>query len=231
MHLFSYESLPLFIGVSGYLIYLKILKSVRIEILFSQYFKTTKQSFYWVQFTRGVAFICMAILPQAFLKITSIEFWELTCKWTSSDSNFTLILALVIIPLGALNAKGKLHLKQYPKVRMTKWNNVEYITNLLSWGIYLLGYEYLFRGIFFLGLIPFIGLYSAIGVNTVLYALAHLYKGNKETIGSIPLGIVLCYITWKTGTIWTAFASHWILASNNFIWSYYYNSKQLNQKV
>ena len=228
MHHITYESLPLFIGVSGYLIYFKILKSVRIETLFSQNFKTTKQSFYWVQFTRGVAFICMAILPLAFLKITSIEFWELTYKWTSSDSNYTFILALVLMPLGALNAKGKLHLKQYPQVRMTKWNNVEYITNLLSWGLYLLGYEYLFRGVLFLGLIPFTGLYTAIGINTALYALAHLYKGKKETLGSIPLGIMLCYITYKTGTIWTAFASHWIMAGNNFIWSHYYNSKPPN---
>tara|TARA_B100000609_G_C17018548_1_gene332465 strand:- start:171 stop:701 length:531 start_codon:yes stop_codon:yes gene_type:complete len=170
----------------------------------------------------------MAILPIAFLKFSNIEFWGLTYKWTFSDSKFTIILALILIPLGALNAKGKWHLTQYPQVRMMRWNKVEYITNLLSWGLYLLGYEFLFRGILFLGLIPFTGLYTAIGINTTLYALAHLYKGKKETIGSIPLGIVLCYITCKTGTIWAAFAIHWIMAGNNFIWSHYYNSKPQN---
>ena len=228
MHLISHELLPLFIGIAGYLIYFKILKSIRIETLFNQYFKTSKQSFYWVQFTRGVAFICMALLPLAFLKVSNIEFWELTYKWTPYDSKYTIILALILMPLGALNAKGKWHLTQYPQVRMTIWNKVEYITNILSWGLYLLGYEFLFRGILFLGLIPFTGLYTAIVINTALYALAHLYKGKKETIGSIPLGIVLCYITWKTGTIWAAFAIHWIMAGNNFIWSHYYNSKPPN---
>ena len=228
MHLISYELLPLFIGVSGYLIYFKILKSAQIETLLNQYFKTSKQSFYWVQFTRGVAFICMALLPLAFLKTSNLEFWELTYTWTPTDSKYTIILALILIPLGALNAKGKSHLTQYPQVRMTRWNKVEYITNILSWGLYLLSYEFLFRGVLFLGLIPFTGLYIAIGINTVLYALAHLYKGKKETLGSIPLGIILCYITWKTGTIWTAFAIHWIMAGNNFIWSHYYNSKPPN---
>ena len=228
MHLTLFEFLPLFIGVAGYLIYFKILKSIRIETLFNQYFKTTKQSFYWVQFTRGVAFICMALLPLAFLKTSNLEFWELTYTWTPTDSKYTIILALILIPLGALNAKGKSHLTQYPQVRMTRWNKVEYITNILSWGLYLLSYEFLFRGVLFLGLIPFTGLYIAIGINTVLYALAHLYKGKKETLGSIPLGIILCYITWKTGTIWTAFAIHWIMAGNNFIWSHYYNSKPPN---
>ena len=143
MYLISYELLPLFIGVIGYLIYFKILKSIRIETLFNQYFNASKQSFYWVQFTRLVAFICMALLPLVFLKVSNIEFWEITYKWTSSYSKYTIILSLILIPLGALNAKGKLHLTQYPQVRMTKWNKVEYITNLLSWGLYLLGYEFL----------------------------------------------------------------------------------------
>ena len=226
MDLNTHQLLPVFIGVIGYLIYFKILKSIRIETLFNQCFETSKQSFYWVQFTRGVAFICMALLPLAFLKTSNPDFWELTYIWTPTDSKYTIILALILIPLGALNAKGKWHLKQYPQVKMTRWNKVEYITNLLSWGLYLLGYEFLFRGVLFLGLIPFTGLYTAIGINTAIYALAHLYKGKKETIGSIPLGIVLCYITLKTGTIWTAFAIHWIMAGNNFIWSHYYSKQQ-----
>ena len=162
MNLISYQLLPLFIGVSGYLIYFNILKSARIENLLNQYFKTTKQSFYWVQFTRLVAFICMTLLPLAFLKVSNIEFWELAYKWTYSDSKYTIILALIIIPLGALNAKGKSHLTQYPQVRMTRWNKVEYITNILSWGLYLLSYEFLSRGVLFLRLIPFTGLYIAI---------------------------------------------------------------------
>ena len=108
MDLISHELLPLFIGVIGYLIYFKILKSIRIETLFNQYFKTSKQSFYWVQFTRGVAFICMALLPLVFLKISKLEFWELTYIWTPTDSKYTIILALILIPLGALNAKRKM---------------------------------------------------------------------------------------------------------------------------
>ena len=89
----------------------------------------------------------MAIFPLVFLKVSNIEFWELTYKWTFYDSKFTIILALILMPLGALNAKGKWHLTQYPQVRMIRWNMVEYITNP-SWGLYLLGYEFLFRGFY-----------------------------------------------------------------------------------
>ena len=74
MDLITHELLPVFIGVIGYLIYFKILKSIRIETLFNQCFETSKQSFYWVQFTRGVAFICMALLPLDYiLQLESIQ--------------------------------------------------------------------------------------------------------------------------------------------------------------
>jgi membrane protease YdiL (CAAX protease family) len=59
------------------------------------------------------------------------------------------------------------------------------------------------------------GLWSAIAVNTSIYALIHLPKGKRETIGAIPLGIVLCLITSYTGTIWAAFWIHCTLALTN----------------
>jgi membrane protease YdiL (CAAX protease family) len=170
----------------------------------------------------------MAIIPVVYIQSLEIDYWTVDFYWTTSDTKYTLILAAILIPLGIFNAKGKAHLTMYPQVRMKKWNSFEYISNIASWGVYLLGYEFLFRGIFFLGLIPFTGLYPAIAINTVLYALAHLYKGKKETLGSIPLGIVLCLITAQTQTIWTAFAVHWIMAVNNFVWSQYYQLRSSN---
>lgn len=164
----------------------------------------------------------MALLPIIYTICLGIIFWDANFTWTYTDTKYTLILALVLIPLGAFNAKGKEHLAMYPQARMDHWNPIEYVSNIFSWGIYLLGYEYLFRGILFLGLLPFVGLYPAVVINTILYALVHLYKGKKETLGSIPLGIVLCLITAQTETIWTAFAVHWIMATNNFIWSQHF---------
>jgi membrane protease YdiL (CAAX protease family) len=167
----------------------------------------------------------MAILPISYIYFLDVYFWKIDFIWTKSDTIYSIILAVLLVPMGMLNAKGKDHLAIYPQVRMKEWHSMEYITNIFSWGLYLLAYEFLFRGILFLGLIPFVGLYPAIIINTVLYTLAHLYKGKKETLGSIPLGIVLCLITAHTQTIWIAFAVHWIMATNNFVWSQYYTSK------
>ena len=219
MNLISIEGSPIAIGIIGYLLYFYFLKSEIIRQYFQSLLHPRKGSFYWIQLTRGIAFISMAILPLAFILFCDISFWAPNFIWKNQDSLFTLILAIILIPLGAINSRGTEHLSQYPQVRMDKWNPSEYIINILSWGIYLLGYEYLFRGVLFMGLLPFFSSFQAIGINTILYALAHLYKGKKETLGSIPLGIILCLITLETKTICTAFAVHWIMASNNFIWS------------
>ena len=220
-----FESSPLFIGIIGYLLYFYLLKNAKFKQQVFAKFLVTKPSFYWIQLSRLIAFVCMAILPLVYIYIFDVYFWEIDFIWTNIDTKYTLILATILIQLGAINAKGKEHLAMYPQVRMDKWNFREYSTNILSWGLYLLGYEFLFRGILFLGLLPFVGLYPAVFINTILYAGAHLYKGKKETLGSIPLGIILCLITAQTETIWTAFAVHWIMASNNFIWSNYFTTK------
>lgn len=224
MKLISIEGFPIAIGIIGYVLYFYFLKNKTIRRNVERLFHPRKASFYWIQMTRSIAFISMAILPLSFIIFYDITFWSPNFSWKNQDSLFTLILTIILIPLGAINSRTKEHLIQYPQVRMDKWNPLEYIINILSWGIYLLGYEYLFRGILFLGLLPFVSSIQAIAINTTLYALAHLYKGKKETFGSIPLGIILCMITLKTTTIWTAFAIHWIMACNNFIWSHRHQS-------
>jgi membrane protease YdiL (CAAX protease family) len=228
MSLFSIEASPIFIGTLGYLLYFTFLKNLFFKTQFNKLFLASKASFYWIQLTRIIAFVCMVNLPIAYIQYLEIDFWTIDFIWTSTDTKYTLILVALLVPLGAINARGKEHLMMYPQVRMLQWSTIEYLSNIFSWGIYLLGYEFLFRGILFLGLIPFVGLYPAVILNTILYALVHLYKGKKETLGSIPLGIVLCIITAQTQTIWTAFAVHWIMAVNNFVWSQYYQLRSSN---
>jgi hypothetical protein len=201
MSLVSLEGSPVAIGVIGYLLYFYFLKSKIIRHHVQRLFHPRKASFYWIQISRAMAIMLMAVLPLGFILFCDITFWSPNFTWKVQDSLFTFILAIILIPLGAINSRGKIHLVQYPQVRMDKWNSIEYIINILSWGIYLLGYEYLFRGILFLGLLPFFTSLNAIAINTTLYALAHLYKGKKETLGSIPLGIILCLITLETETI------------------------------
>ena len=85
----------------------------------------------------------------------------------------------------------------------------------MGWAAYLFGYELLFRGVLLFPLADELGVWTAIAINIALYSATHIPKGLDETIGAIPLGLVLCILTLYTDTIWIAFIVHVIMAWTN----------------
>lgn len=139
-----------------------------------------------------------------------------TALWT-----FGLSAAVVLVNF--LNARNPSNLKMYPQMRIREWTYPVLALSGFTWALYLLAYEVLFRGILFVPLVPLIGLVPAIALNASVYALAHLPKGMKESLGAIPFGIVICLITWSTGNIWTAFLVHAVMALSNEWLSLYFH--------
>jgi membrane protease YdiL (CAAX protease family) len=128
-------------------------------------------------------------------------------------------LALIIIPMNFFNSKKEKNLAFYPNVREKEWTKTMVAKNAFSWISYLFGYELMFRGVLLFSTIPLLGEWPAIVLNAALYALVHVPKNLEETIGAVPLGIILCLITISTGTIWVAFFVHITLALSNFFFS------------
>ncbi|MFB6318344.1 CPBP family intramembrane glutamic endopeptidase [Saccharicrinis sp. FJH54] len=135
------------------------------------------------------------------------------------------ILSAIVIPLNLVQAKKDTNLAAYPQIRASEWNIRVFSLSALSWTAYLLAYEFFFRGFLFYAALRFTGLYWAIGINVVLYALAHVPKGRFETIGAIPLGILLCIVTYFTGSFWVAFGVHVVMALSNEWTSLFYHRK------
>jgi membrane protease YdiL (CAAX protease family) len=125
------------------------------------------------------------------------------------------ILSIVILIINWINAPTHSNLEMYPQIRKREWSISILIVSALSWIVYLLAYEFLFRGLLFFSSIPLMGLWPAIALNIVIYMLVHLPKGWKETIGAVPLGIVLCILTYRTGSIWVAVLTHIVMALSN----------------
>lgn len=128
------------------------------------------------------------------------------------------VFLVFLVPVGLinyLNASGKDNLAMYPQMRLSSWNFSLALFSSLLWLLYLMGYEFLFRGILLYGTIPCCGAILSVCLNVALYSLAHLPKGRKETLGSIPMGFLLCGITLYTGSFWAAFAVHAQLALTN----------------
>jgi len=77
---------------------------------------------------------------------------------------------------------------------------------------FLIIYEIYFRGVLLIICINHFGVNTAIAINVILYAVAHVYSSRKELIGTVPFGLVLCLATTITQSVWPAILMHLLLA-------------------
>ncbi|RMF00955.1 MAG: CPBP family intramembrane metalloprotease [Bacteroidetes bacterium] len=177
----------------------------------------------WSRYLGG---LLIGVLPALILQLctphTLTEFglkasFDLTSLW------WILGLAFIIVPINYFNTRNDKHLAQYPTVRRQEWTWLQMIDYAGSWVVYLFGYELMFRGILLFGLLSVLGVWPTIILNVVLYVLVHLPKSMAESIGALPLGLLLCLITLSIGTIWVALVVHITLALSNFLFSFYHH--------
>lgn len=124
-------------------------------------------------------------------------------------------MGAVMVLLSYLNHRTPLNLEMYPQIRNSSWTAALLVTSALSWLAYLFAYEFLFRGYLLFAMREEMGIWNAIAVNTAVYSLVHTPKGWKEVVGSLPLGILLCVVCLRAGSIWPAFIAHGCLALSN----------------
>jgi membrane protease YdiL (CAAX protease family) len=74
--------------------------------------------------------------------------------------------------------------------------------------VFLLCYEFFFRGVLFFTILEWNGLGTAIIITTVLYMLIHIFDTKEEVFGALPFGIILCLFSYFTNSIWAAFLIH-----------------------
>jgi len=176
--------------------------------------------------TKILGGLVMGILPAAayliaFPKTTLVDLGlGLSTKTLLATFVWTIGLGILMMLLVWNNARKPESLKHYPQIRSLNWTRKMMAANLIGWAIYLLGYEFLFRGVLLFPLVDAIGLWPAIAVNIVIYSGTHIPKGLKETIGAIPLCIVLCLICVQTGNIWVAVLVHVFMAFTNELTSF-----------
>jgi membrane protease YdiL (CAAX protease family) len=154
-------------------------------------------------------------------------------NWPSGPGFWNLIgFGLLIIALlgSFLQSKSPKNLKTYPQIRVKSWSKSLYVANILSWMIYLVGYELLFRGLLLFPLERNFGFWVAIFINVGIYSLTHMSKDYREALGCIPIGILLALIALKTQSILYPILIHWTMAVSNSIFSFYYHPEMKIEK-
>lgn len=209
----------------GFLTYHYTTQSVSLRKFFDKKFGTEPAKTAWVHFQRLFAVLCFAAVPAIVFASQNVDFQSIGLNFKNLDTSVKWILGLgaVVITMNYFAARTPDNLAMYPQIRVTPpWPKKLLAASAFTWISYLLAYEFMFRGYLLFTCYEEMGKTLAITVNVALYALVHLPKGWKETVGAIPLGIILCLLTLQTGNIWIAVVVHVAMALSNEWWSLYY---------
>ena len=102
----------------------------------------------------------------------------------------------------------------YPLINFMVYNNFWQISlYFISYVLYYIGWEYLFRGILFFSSEKKCGALSSILITTLISALIHTSIGGFgkpmiETLSAIPAGLIFGFIAYKTRSIFPSLVLH-----------------------
>jgi len=213
--------LPIILSLVFFVLYWFVAQSGKVKSCFYSKYPFDIASVKHIFFTKYFGFLSMGVIPSVicliFLPSYSLSDYGLTYipQTTFFSLIWTIGLCVLVVPLAYFSAKKPKNLINYPQIRAKIWTNKTVFINALGWALYLFGYEFLFRGTLLFPLVDSLGVWPAIAINIALYSATHIPKGLDETIGAIPLGLVLCLLTLASGTIWIAFLVHVAMAWTN----------------
>ncbi|MEZ4703217.1 MAG: CPBP family intramembrane glutamic endopeptidase [Rhodothermales bacterium] len=142
--------------------------------------------------------------------------WQATLVWGS-------ILSLCALPVPYFSARARDMQAFYPQVRAMEWNGQLVAQNGLAWMIYLLAYEFLFRGLLVIGSASLSNPWTAVALSSALATATHIPKGAKETFATVPYSLLLGFVALETGSVWAGYLSHICLAIANDYWAVLFN--------
>jgi membrane protease YdiL (CAAX protease family) len=94
--------------------------------------------------------------------------------------------------------------------------------------LFLIIYEFFFRGVMLFVMIGDLGVITAVIVNLVLYVLIHWFD-KRERYGSVIMGIILCGASIYYQSVWPAILIHLSLAVSHELFLFI-NNKSLIKK-
>jgi membrane protease YdiL (CAAX protease family) len=201
-----------------FLFYHFITGSGRLNHKFQQKFGIKRAQEFWIHFRQLTGFVILGGIPfltGLIILRGKISAYGLGITIGRNVLYYIIILSVLIISINLFASRSQVSLKKYPLIKTKSWSLKLLIISSSGWIMYLLAYEFLFRGFLLFTCIQSFGIWPAIIINIMIYSLTHVPQGLNETLGAVPFGLVLCYIVVLSGTIWPAFILHVVLAISN----------------
>lgn len=147
-----------------------------------------------------------------------------TLTWHGYNTYVWVIIAVAII-IGTLSAFKKIYPSNNSGHSLPSYLPLSFV---FVRTLFLIVYEFFFRGVMLFVMIEDFGISAAIAVNLILYALLHWFD-KKERVGSVLMGIILCSVSIYYHSVWPAIIIHLSLALSNEI-TLLVNNKSLIKK-
>ncbi|MBW6497023.1 MAG: CPBP family intramembrane metalloprotease [Bacteroidales bacterium] len=192
---------------------------------FQKNFSEKKGQVYLFIFQKTLGFLLLGLVPGM---LFSLKFnfstpkhsaWGLTAipLWV-----YPIILLLIVFSSVFSSRKPDVN-SRIPQMRLPDWGFKEIAISISGWAIYLLGYEFLFRGLLLFTTAEAFGIMPAMLINIGLYSAFHLPNGMKETLAAIPFGLILCVISLISCSFIPAFLLHLSLSISAEMFSVHFN--------
>ncbi|MBI3922581.1 MAG: CPBP family intramembrane metalloprotease [Armatimonadetes bacterium] len=115
---------------------------------------------------------------------------------------------LFMLPLLLLAAPGRDFQSFYPRYQPAKESVAGFCVLIVTVGIYMLGWEYLFRGFMLFGMAPSFGWFSVV-LQAIPFGLSHWGNPRPEILGSFFAGVALGALAWRFKSFVPGFIVHW----------------------
>ena len=110
------------------------------------------------------------------------------------------------------------------QINLLDHNILLFLINAIGWIIYLIGYEFLFRGILLFECYNSFAFWPAAAINVAIYSAIHMVNGKVQAIGALIFGGIACYLTLSMGSILIPIIMHISLSILSDYFSIKYNA-------
>ncbi|MBE3110308.1 MAG: CPBP family intramembrane metalloprotease [Acidobacteria bacterium] len=152
-------------------------------------------------------FVLLLAIPCSLVFLTSSGPWAALASfgWTFGRAGLGFALAGAGLPLavlaGFVGSRDPEMQKMYPFAKAACGSIRTFVGYELSYlFLYYLPWEFVFRGVLFLPLVPAVGLIPALTIQTVISTLLHIGHPDTEIFAAAGAGLVFGLIAWATGS-------------------------------
>ena len=216
-------------GVPLALVYLELVLALTFlaSILHFRNLRRTKDELAAIRLYFVAFFVLLLAVPCLFVLLTSPEPWAALASfgWTFGRAGRGFALTAIGLPLailsGFIGSRDPQMRKMYPFAKAACADARTFAGYEISYlFLYYAPWEFVFRGVLFLPLVPAIGLIPALAVQTTISTLLHIGHPDTEVFAAVGAGIVFGVIAWTTGSFLYTLILHAAtgISTDTFIW-------------